>query len=62
YNFEFKTILLAIGLEEPAIIWDSTLRDLWTLTLPQIGPILPYILMVLILVVRPQGLMGKREA
>ena len=62
YNFEFKTILLALGMEEPALIWDSKLRDLWTLTLPQIGPILPYVLMVAILVFRPQGLMGKREA
>lgn len=62
YNFEFKTILLALGMEEPALIWDSKLRDLWTLTLPQIGPILPYLLMVAILVFRPQGLMGKREA
>ncbi len=61
YNFEFRTILLAFGLEEPANIWDSGLRDLWTLTLPQIGPILPYILMVAILVFRPHGLMGKRE-
>lgn len=61
YNFEFKTILLAFGMEEPALIWDSKLRDLWTLTLPQIGPILPYVLMVAILVFRPQGLLGKRE-
>ena len=38
------------------------LRDLWTLTMPQIGPILPYILMVLILVFRPHGLFGKRDA
>jgi branched-chain amino acid transport system permease protein len=40
----------------------SYLRDLWTLTLPQIGPILPYILMVLILIFRPYGLFGKRDA
>ncbi len=62
YNFEFKTILLAIGLEEPAVAWESKLGDLWTLTLPQIGPILPYLLMVVVLVFRPQGLMGRREA
>ena len=40
---------------------DSVLRDLWTLTLTQIGPILPFLLMVLILVFRPNGLLGKRE-
>jgi len=59
-SFEFADILLAFGMERPADMDASILRDLWTLTLPQIGPILPYILMVLILVVRPHGLMGKR--
>lgn len=61
YNVEAKDILIALGLEEPALIWESNLRDLWTLTLPQIGPILPYVLMVLILVFRPRGLMGRRS-
>ena len=32
----------------------NPLADLWSLTLPQIGPILPYLLMVLVLVIRPQ--------
>jgi len=62
YNFEFSTILLAIGMEMPENMNESMLRDLWTLTLPQIGPILPYIFMVLILVFRPYGLFGKRDA
>lgn len=61
-SFQFADILLAIGMEKPADMSTSVLRDLWTLTLPQIGPILPYILMVLILVVRPHGLFGKRDA
>lgn len=61
-SFRFATILTALGMEEPANMSESMLRDLWTLTLPQIGPILPYILMVLILVVRPHGLFGKRDA
>jgi len=39
---------------------DHWLRDLWTLRLPQIAPILPYLLLVLILIVRPTGLMGRR--
>ena len=37
------------------------LTDLWTLTLPQVAPILPYLLLVLVLIFRPTGLMGKRE-
>jgi branched-chain amino acid transport system permease protein len=60
-SFEFADILLFFGMEKPAEMSESMLRDLWTLTLPQIGPILPYILMVLILVVRPYGLFGKRD-
>ena len=39
----------------------SRLRDLWTLTLTQIGPILPYQLLVIVLVFRPFGLFGKRD-
>lgn len=37
------------------------LNDLWTLTLPQVAPILPFLLLVLVLIFRPTGLMGKRE-
>mgnify|MGYP003885893237 CR=1 FL=1 len=62
YNFEFASILTAFGMERPEDLSESYLRDLWVLTLPQIGPILPYLLMVLILVVRPYGLFGKRDA
>ena len=40
---------------------DHALRDLWTLTLPQVAPILPYLLLVLVLIFRPAGLFGKRE-
>lgn len=61
-SFQFADILLALGMEKPVDMSESALRDLWTLTLPQIGPILPYILMVIVLVVRPYGLFGKRDA
>ncbi|PCH58976.1 MAG: branched-chain amino acid ABC transporter permease [SAR86 cluster bacterium] len=37
------------------------LNDIWTITLPQIAPILPFLLLVLVLIFRPTGLMGKRE-
>jgi branched-chain amino acid transport system permease protein len=61
-SFQFADILLALGMERPEVMSESKLRDLWTLTLPQIGPILPYMLMVLILAIRPHGLFGKRDA
>ncbi len=37
------------------------LSDIWYVTVAQIAPILPYLLLVLILMLRPRGLMGKRE-
>ena len=62
YNIAFADILMGLGFTMPADLESSMWRDLWTLTMPQIGPILPYLLMVLILVFRPHGLLGKREA
>jgi branched-chain amino acid transport system permease protein len=41
--------------------YDHALADLWGLTLPQVAPILPFLLLVLVLIFRPTGLMGKRE-
>jgi len=40
---------------------DHPLSDLWSITLPQIAPILPFLLLVLVLIFRPAGLLGKRE-
>jgi branched-chain amino acid transport system permease protein len=37
------------------------LRDLWKVTVAQVAPILPYVLLVLMLIVRPTGLFGTRE-
>ncbi len=61
YNVGIGDILAAIGFTRPLNLDESPLRDLWTLTISQIGPILPYLLMVLVLAIRPQGLFGKRE-
>ena len=43
------------------LVSSGALSDLYSATLAQIGPILPYLLMVLILIFRPTGLLGKRE-
>ncbi len=61
YNVTMADVLAIVGIQPPEDIYSGALRDMWTLTLPQIGPILPYLLMVIILVIRPQGLLGKRE-
>lgn len=50
-----------LGLFNISFDADNALRDLWTLSLPQIAPILPYLLLVLVLIFRPMGLFGNRE-
>ena len=37
------------------------LHDLWRVTVAQVAPIMPYLLLVLVLIVRPTGLFGTRE-
>lgn len=39
----------------------TLMRDLWQVTVAQIAPILPYILLVLVLIFKPTGLMGTRD-
>ena len=36
-------------------------HELWRVTIAQVAPIMPYVLLVLILIVRPTGLFGTRE-
>nr|WP_283812606.1 branched-chain amino acid ABC transporter permease [Bradyrhizobium tropiciagri] len=40
----------------------SPLTDIWNVTIAQIAPILPYLLLVLVLIFRPMGLLGTRES
>ena len=62
YNLRMEDLLTSIGFSKPEPVWDSAWADLWTLTSPQVADILPYLLMVLVLVFRPYGLFGKRDA
>ncbi|MCW5680336.1 MAG: branched-chain amino acid ABC transporter permease [Xanthobacteraceae bacterium] len=39
----------------------SLLNDVWTVTLAQIAPLLPYLMLVLVLIFRPTGLFGTRD-
>jgi branched-chain amino acid transport system permease protein len=39
----------------------TTLADLWQVTVAQIAPIMPYVLLVLVLIFKPTGLMGTRD-
>ena len=41
---------------------DSFLSDIWRVTVAQIAPIIPYLLLVLMLIFRPRGLLGTRDS
>ena len=58
-NLGMPDLLNLLGVEFSR---DHPLNDLWTLTLPQVGPVLPFLLLVLVLIFRPRGLLGKRES
>jgi branched-chain amino acid transport system permease protein len=40
----------------------GVLKDLWRIQVSHTGPILPYFFLVMMLIFRPKGLMGKRES
>ncbi len=57
-NYSLGDVLGGLGIHVTRGGW---LSDLWPLTVAQVAPILPYLLLVLVLIVRPTGLFGTRE-
>lgn len=57
-DYSLATLLQYFGLD---VVRESAIGELASLTIAQMSPILPYLLLVLMLVVRPKGLMGTRE-
>ncbi len=58
-NFSVADLFALLGLHFHV---HGVLKDIWGIQLSNTGPILPYLFMVLILMFRPKGLMGKRES
>ena len=58
-DYSLSDLFTSIGIPFDA---DGALSDLYSVTVSQIGPILPYLLLVLILIFRPTGLLGNRES
>ena len=52
-NFSFAEVLGPVA--------PPFLGDLWQVTIAQLAPVMPYLLLVLVLIFRPSGLMGTRE-
>jgi branched-chain amino acid transport system permease protein len=58
FDYSLGTLLAQLGL---ALSAQAQGNSLVKLTLSQVAPILPYLFLVLILIFRPKGLLGKRE-
>jgi branched-chain amino acid transport system permease protein len=58
--FDYSLITLAqqLGIELSDSLKSNSIVKL---TLSQVAPILPYLFLVLVLILRPRGLMGTRE-
>jgi len=50
-------VLTRLGVSIP-----SVMPDLWSISIARVAPVVPYLLLVLVLAVRPRGLMGTRSA
>jgi branched-chain amino acid transport system permease protein len=57
-NLSVGHVAGALGLHVERL---PALHDLWRVTVAQVAPILPFLLLVLVLIVRPAGLFGTRE-
>jgi branched-chain amino acid transport system permease protein len=57
-DYSLGSAVSGLGVSLPAAVAGNTLM---TLTLSQVAPILPYLMLVLILIFRPKGLLGNRE-
>jgi len=57
-DYSLGSVLASVGMAM-APSWQGT--TLARLTIAQVAPILPYLLLVLILIFRPRGLLGSRE-
>lgn len=56
------SMLDLLGVFGVSVLPESIWYGLWSITLSQTAPVMPYLLMVLMLIVRPSGLMGTRES
>ena len=48
------------GVHEAPTFLGPVFTDAWGVTVAQIGPVIPYLLLVVMLIFRPAGLVGKR--
>lgn len=57
-EYNFNNILNYFGIQ---VISGSTINYFTSLTISQLSPIVPYLLLIIVLIARPRGLLGKRD-
>ena len=57
-EWSFADLLRPLGITVSA---DDLLGEILTISVSRIGPLVPYVLLIVILLFRPRGLMGTRE-
>jgi branched-chain amino acid transport system permease protein len=57
-EWSFADMLRPLGISVSA---DDLLGEILTISISRIGPLVPYVLLIVILLFRPRGLMGTRE-
>ena len=57
-NISVGSVLMSLGVPATA---SAAMHDIWKVTVAQVAPVLPYLLLFLVLMVRPAGLFGTRE-
>ena len=58
-DYKFADLLQVLGVSAPEV--EGLLDDIYHVSIAQLGPLLPYLMLVLMLIFRPRGLFGKRE-
>ena len=59
-----QTFALAMNFSLAEVLGPSApplLGDLWQVTIAQLAPVMPYLMLVLVLIFRPTGLLGRAE-
>jgi branched-chain amino acid transport system permease protein len=57
-NYSIGDFMTGLGI---GVSHTGILSDLWPITIARVAPILPYLLLILVLIIRPTGLFGTRE-
>ncbi len=57
-DYSLLDVFRAVGIE---VSRTSLLHEVWAVKIAQVAPMIPYVLLVLMLIIRPKGMMGTRE-